>query len=103
LKAKNYHKKEAVGIVEDQKIKILFIEDNRGDVRLIEEMIRQLRDNKLKIIHSETLREGIEIYKKKKYHLILLDLSLPDTFGLKTISSLLKEIPNIPIIVLSGD
>ncbi len=102
MKGKNYHKKEAVGIVEDNKIKILFIEDNRGEVRLIEEMLIQLRDKKLKIIHAETLREGIEIYKKKKYHLILLDLSLPDTFGLKTISSLLKEIPNIPIIVLSG-
>jgi len=102
LKGKNYLKKEPVRIVEDQKIKILFIEDNRSDFRLIEEMIRQLRDNKLKVIHAETLREVIDIYREKKYHLILLDLSLPDTFGLKTVSTLLKEIPDIPIIVLSG-
>ena len=102
MKGKNYLKKEPVRIVEDQKIKILFIEDNRSDFRLIEEMIRQLRDNKLKVIHAETLREVIDIYREKKYHLILLDLSLPDTFGLKTVSTLLKEIPDIPIIVLSG-
>jgi len=37
-----------------------------------------------------------------KFDIILLDLSLPDSIGGKTISKMLKEVSNVPIIILTG-
>ncbi len=69
----------------DEKINILIIDNNKGDVRLNEEQIDDLRNNSFTMIHAETLSEGIELYGKMKFDIILLDLSLPDSIGQKTI------------------
>jgi len=86
----------------DEKINILIIDDNKGDVRLIEEKIRDLRNNSFNIIHAVTLSEGIDLYGKMKFDIILLDLSLPNSIGQKTISKMLKEVSNVPVIILTG-
>ncbi len=65
-------------------------------------MINSIENNIFKIIHVENLNDGIKTQKDLKCHIILLDLFLPDSIGLDTISSMLKEASNVPIIILSG-
>ncbi len=65
-------------------------------------MINSIENNIFKIIHVENLNDGIITQKDLKCQIILLDLFLPDSIGLDTISSMLKEASNVPIIILSG-
>ena len=87
-------------------IKILLIEDNRADARLIQEMLNEnmeLSSNEtiFRLTSAETLSEGMKELVNE-FNVILLDLSLPDSKGLQTFTKIHKKIPQIPIIVLSG-
>jgi len=83
-------------------IHILLIEDNLGDIRLIQEMIKDLEYTRIILKIQNDLSSGIKYLNQHKFNLILLDLSLPDSHGLDTIEHVLKNANKIPIIVLTG-
>ncbi len=83
-------------------ILVLLIEDNPGDARLIQEYLKEARRVNFNLIIQNTLSEGLEEFLKNKSDIILLDLNLPDSFGLKTVSIIHEKIKSIPIIVLTG-
>jgi len=58
-------------------IKVLLIEDNPGDARLIREMILEARGGKFTLNWANELKTGLEYLSKEKFDLVLLDLSLP--------------------------
>ena len=84
------------------RIKILLIEDNPGDARLIEELLRNAMDFKHDLIFTPSLSEGLEYIDKEPLDVILLDLSLPDSNGFDTIFRTREKAKNIPIVVLTG-
>ncbi len=83
-------------------IKILLIEDNLGDARLIEIMLRDAGTQPYEVTSTDTFQKGIELLKQSAYDLVLLDLSLPDSFGIDTITNANLSVPYVPIIVLTG-
>lgn len=83
-------------------ILVLLIEDNSGDARLIQEYLKEARRVNFSLIIQNTLSEGLEEFLKNKFDIILLDLNLPDSLGLKTVSIIHEKIKSIPIIVLTG-
>ncbi len=85
----------------DEPMHILLIEDNPGDARLIREMIREL--NSQFTLHAfNTLADGLAALHDQVFDLILLDLSLPDSFGVETVELACAKAPNLPIVVLTG-
>jgi len=88
--------------------KIFLIEDNPGDVRLIEESFRELssnfdffsqKDGEAAIHYLET-----QLQEKKEFpDLILLDLNLPRKNGFEVLKVIknTEELKKIPVIVLS--
>ncbi len=86
----------------DEKIKILIIEDNPGDLRLITIYLKEFFGDKYISENSDYLWKGIELLSKGTYDIIILDLSLPDSFGLNTFKKVYEHSPKIPIIVLTG-
>jgi DNA-binding response OmpR family regulator len=83
-------------------IKILIVEDNPGDARLIEEMLKDVEDINFDIIHVVRLDEGLKYILTKDFDVILLDLCLPDSEGIDTFNIMSYNAPDIPIIVLTG-
>ena len=65
--------------------KILIIEDNPGDVRLLQEALGEIPELRLEFIHCETLVQAFEYLAKSNPDVILLDLGLPDSQGLETV------------------
>ena len=91
----------------DNKINILLIEDNPADAALIKEsLLGSISENtngfKFKLEYTDRLAAGIERLNKGDINIVLLDLSLPDSLGLNTLTKLHSKIPNIPIIVLTN-
>ncbi len=84
-----------------ERIQVLLIEDNPGDARLIQEM---LRDNPTIIFYcGRSLREGIDFLQTKSVDIILLDLGLPDSHGFDTFYRIKEHVSNTPIVVLTGN
>ena len=68
----------------DDSIKILIIEDNPGDIRLIEEMLRESNTSRFEPNSAKSLSEGLVILKKEKIDIVILDMGLPDSYGMNT-------------------
>lgn len=82
---------------------ILLIEDNPGDARLISEYLKDsLLTAEPAITAERNLERGLQQLKQEAYDIILLDLSLPDSFGMETFEEINQEASPIPIIVLTG-
>ena len=87
--------------------RVLIVEDNPGDVRLIQHMLLEASAEKalpstIEWIHKQSLNEAIECLKDTPVKIILLDLTLPDSRGPHTFQQMQQAFPMIPIIVLSG-
>lgn len=86
--------------------RILLIEDNPGDARLIEEMLRERRSSDmsaLELHHEDSLASGLDRLERiDDPGIVLLDLRLPDSSGLETLEAVLDRIDTVPVIVLTG-
>jgi CheY-like chemotaxis protein len=83
------------------KTPILLIEDNPGDVDLLK---IQLAEGSLKcdLLVADSFIEATKMLEEKEVELVLLDLSLPDISGFKTLTAYLNKFSRIPVIVLTG-
>jgi len=82
---------------------VLLIEDNPGDARLIAEMIAEHPGAPFVLHTADRLSLGLEHLSAGSTGLVLLDLSLPDSFGLDTFAKVYAHSPTVPIIVLTGN
>ena len=83
--------------------KVLLIEDNPGDARLIQAMIEE-EETPFQLHCADRLSRGLEhLSADGETALVLLDLSLPDSFGLETFAKVYAHAPTVPIIVLTGN
>jgi PAS domain S-box-containing protein len=82
--------------------RVLLIEDNPGDVRLISEMLQEVKERKTIFEHSGTLTQGLQALSKNEFNILLLDLNLPDSKGFDTYVKVYTQYPQIPIIILTG-
>ena len=80
---------------------ILLIEDNPGDAQLVRLYLKDA-SSKFELNHVETFFEGVQYVKEHPVSLVLLDLSLPDISGFKTLTNFLVKAPNVPVIILTG-
>ncbi len=84
-------------------IKVLLIEDNPGDARLVKEMLIDTGANRFSLTHVGLIREGLSrLLGDRGFHLILLDLSLPDGDGLDAIRQVYAVTPHLPVVILTG-
>src|SRR5436190_9333429 len=83
-------------------IKVLLIEDNPVDVVFLREALAQDALNSFELTSVERLHSAIETLQQNTFDIILLDLDLPDSNGLKTFTQIHQTVPRIPKIVLSG-
>jgi len=83
-------------------IKVLLIEDNPGDARLVKEMLVDVGSNKFSLVHVGLISEGLALLRKEGYDIILLDLSLPDGYGLDTVRQVCAVASHLPVAILTG-
>ena len=86
----------------DPYLKVLLIEDNPGDARLIREMLLDVPNTRFDVEHADRLASGLVRIREGDVHAVLLDLGLPDSRGHETFIAAQAEASQIPIIVLTG-
>lgn len=88
--------------MEPAKIKVLLVEDNPGDARLVLEMLAEAEPGRFHVDHVKSIGEAMKRLQKVYFHVVLLDLSLPDADGLKPLNQVQAVAPALPVVVLSG-
>lgn len=88
--------------MEDKPIKVLLIEDNPEDARLLQEEFSETMETLFEITAASTLEEGITALKNDSPDIILLDLSLPGKSGIDAFTNIQNITKDIPIVVVSG-
>ena len=83
-------------------IRVLLIEDDPGDARMIEGMLSSEKNHRFELRRFETLQAGLEGLRARHVDVVLLDLGLPDNEGLSTLSKVIALGAGVPILVLAG-
>lgn len=98
-------------------LNILLVEDNPGDIRLLQELLREVTTTRCQITPVMTLAAAIGQLSSVQeqnptpptpptptppFDVILLDLSLPDSQGIASFLKIRDRVPNLPIVVLTG-
>jgi len=83
--------------------KILYIEDNSSNLKLVSNILKKLKHVHLISAHTPDL--GIELAKTHCPHLILLDINLPGMSGYQVLDIFKSDaaMNNIPVIAVSAD
>ena len=83
--------------------RVLLVEDNPGDARLIREMLADDPVNQFNLTQSGDLENAADDLEKQSFDVILLDLSLPDSQGENTFTRINTLVPDLPIVILTGN
>jgi len=83
--------------------KILYIEDNKDNLLVMQALLRQAL--KIELISAPSAEAGFEAIKNDPPDLILMDIRLPGMTGIDAIQRLQSDsaTQNIPIVVVSAD
>ena len=82
--------------------RLLLVEDNPGDVRLLREMFNRQGSHNIELTHVECMSEAEKHLAARAVDIILLDLGLPDAQGLGAIRRAHAAAPRVPLVVLTG-
>ncbi|MBD2597823.1 response regulator [Nostoc spongiaeforme FACHB-130] len=83
-------------------IKVLLVEDNPGDVFLLQELLKEVKTVNIELHPVEQLSAALNLLADNSFDLMLLDLSLPDSQGIGTFVTATHQAKATPIIVLTG-
>ena len=83
-------------------LRVLLVEDNAGDARLLREMFTTERPGSIELTHLMRMSEALVHLAKNAVDIVLLDMGLPDGHGLDTVRRARAVAPDVPLIVLTG-
>src|SRR5580698_7105677 len=81
---------------------ILTVEDNPSDLFLLEHMLRSSDLEIRQLYSTDTIAEAFRLVQEREIQLVLLDLSLPDSWGIHSYMKLKPVVQRIPVVILTG-
>jgi PAS domain S-box-containing protein len=90
------------GAMSGDTIKVLLVEDNPGDVALLNVMLSEESGEQVSIETASRLSEAVERLDRGGIDVVLLDLTLPDARGVEAITGLKRYLERVPVIVQTG-
>lgn len=82
--------------------RVLCVEDNAGDALLVDAMLTESCSKRFHLLNVARLADALSSLAGNEIDAIILDLGLPDSNGIETLSKVSAAAPAVPIIVLSG-
>jgi two-component system, sensor histidine kinase and response regulator len=86
----------------DAPTRVLLIEDNPGDARLVQLALAESRGARFEVAHATSMSEALKVIATDNFDAVLLDLSLPDCARNETVERVTAANSRIPIVVLTG-
>ena len=84
-------------------LNLLMVEDNPGFAQIVGTMLHEDKKANVALTIASNLSDGLAKLESHEFNAVILDLNLPDSFGLDTIKRLRMHSPAIPIVVATGE
>ncbi len=81
---------------------VLLIEDDHDYAYILRRMLAERGGDALPLEHVDRLADGITRIHDGGVDAVLLDLDLPDSYGIDTFLKIHERAPEVPVVVLSG-
>jgi Flp pilus assembly CpaE family ATPase len=88
--------------MQEKQLKVLLVEDNPGDARLVQEMLADAEGSLFQVHCADTLLAALDALANRTFDVALVDLSLPDSHGLECFTTIQAHAPGMPVVVLTG-
>jgi len=85
-----------------QECKVLFLEDNLGEARQVQEMLAGASNSLFRVSVADCLVAALNALAQRRFDAALVDLSLADSHGLETLLTIQRHAPGLPIVALTG-
>jgi two-component system cell cycle response regulator len=88
--------------VSADRLNILLVEDNPGDARLFKEALNEAYALNFVLHHCTSLAQALERLPTIQADVIVVDLGLPDAFGIDVVRRTRMGAPAVPVVVLTS-
>ena len=91
--------------MEAHTVKLLLVEDNEAAASSLQRLLSKARFLSFGVTRDEYLKSALMRLRHPRdgqFDVILLDINLPDSIGVDTVTAVYREVPEVPIVVLSG-
>jgi signal transduction histidine kinase len=89
-------------MVERKAVKVLLVEDNAGDARLLRQMFSKEKAGSFELTHLSRMSEAVAHLARGGVDIVLLDMGLPDGQGIENLRRARAAAPDVAMIVLTG-
>lgn len=89
-------------VISREPIRVLVIEDSVSDWGLIHRSLQSNARPSFAATRVDMLETAIQSARENHFDAVLLDLSLPDSYGLESAQRFIAEAPELPLVVLTG-
>ena len=83
------------------KIEVLLIESSESDALVIAEYLLESKTEEYEITHLVNLNEANSFLNNSTVDIIIVNLFLPDSYGIHTFNNLINSYPDIPFLILT--
>jgi signal transduction histidine kinase len=83
-------------------LRVMLVEDSPSDAELVQERLSEIAANVFVFTHLERLDTALSRLAQEPFDVLLLDLTLPDSFGADTFIRARAAAPRLPIVVFTG-
>src|ERR1700733_1454249 len=88
--------------VNGEVLKVLLVEDNPVSAQLAKAMLGHIDASAFDVQTAGSLMDALDLLGNGGFDVILLDLSLPDSDGIGTLTTIRVHAPHVPVLVLTG-
>lgn len=89
-------------MMENEKIRILLVEDNKDFAKLVQVYLERYAKGKFEVVWKENHADAMaEIFAKSQFDIILMDYFLPGKNGLEITKEMLEQKVKVPIVFLT--
>ncbi|MEC4982827.1 MAG: ATP-binding protein [Oscillatoria sp. PMC 1068.18] len=82
-------------------ISVLVLEDSESDAAMLHQIFSRSTTERWELVTVERLEKALEICQSRSFDVALIDLYLPDSDGLDTVTTFLKTVTDVPVVVLT--
>ena len=85
------------------RLRILVVEDDRAYAAFVATMLQTIEFALFDVEHVQTVARAVTCLRDGSFNVVLLDLGLGDAQGLEALNAVVAAVPDVPVIVLSGE
>ncbi|MBN1869011.1 MAG: response regulator [Candidatus Omnitrophica bacterium] len=85
-----------------QSLKVLVVEDNLIDRRILESMLLETSNSTSLLKSSDSLAGALQLMSQYSFDVVILDLNLPDSQGENTLLKLNRQFPSVAVVINTG-